>query len=141
MITLHYLTPTTLKNRTALKLFIQQLFKAEKQAFESLNYVFCTDDYLLTINQQYLNHNYYTDIITFNLANKNQPVIGDIYISIDRVKDNAITHNYTFTQELHRVILHGALHLCNYTDKTKAAQLTMRQKENHYLNKYLGTSF
>jgi probable rRNA maturation factor len=140
MITFNYLTPLTLKNRTQLKQFIQNVFKTEGQAFTTLNYVFCTDAYLLTINQQYLNHNYYTDIITFNLANKNNPVLGDIYISVDRVKENAKTENCSFTQEIHRVILHGALHLCGYTDKTTAQQKKMRAAENHYLNLYLGTA-
>jgi probable rRNA maturation factor len=125
-----------LRNRLPLKDFIKSLFKKEKKVLEELNYIFCTDEYLLTINQQSLNHNYYTDIITFDLSNHPKAIIGEIYISIDRVKDNAKVHHSTFTNELHRVIFHGALHLCGYKDKTKADVTKMRGKENFYLSKY-----
>jgi probable rRNA maturation factor len=134
-ITFNYLDVSSshFNNKTKLKAQLASLFKKEKTALQSLNYVFCTDEYLLGINQQFLNHNYYTDIITFNLASKNQPVIGDIYISIDRVKDNATTHKTSFKEELHRVIFHGALHLCGYKDKTTKDIVEMRKMEDKYL--------
>lgn len=129
-------TNATLSNRQALKAFIESLFKKEKQPLESLNYVFCSDEYLLKINQDYLKHDYYTDIITFNLARVNEPVIGDIYISIDRVKDNAKTIGSTIPLELHRVIFHGALHLCGYKDKSKQDIIYMRRAEDKFLKLY-----
>lgn len=103
-----------------------------------LSYVFCTDEYLLTINRDFLQHDYYTDIITFELSEPGQPVMGEIYISIDRVRDNAKIHQESFQRELHRVIFHGALHLCGYRDKTKKEQEEMRRKENEYLKRYFG---
>ena len=103
---------------------------------DALRYIFCSDKYLLEINRQYLNHDYYTDIITFNLSNHPEAVQGEIYISIDRVKDNARQFNASFTQELHRVIFHGALHLCGYKDKTAKEEKLMREKEDQYLALY-----
>ncbi|MBP6432427.1 MAG: rRNA maturation RNase YbeY [Ferruginibacter sp.] len=137
-ITFNYLDASSnhFNNKTKLKAQLLSLFKKEKTALQSLNYVFCTDEYLLGINQQFLNHNYYTDIITFNLASKNQPVIGDIYISIDRVKDNATTHKTSFKEEIHRVIFHGALHLCGYKDKSAKDSAEMRKMEDKYLHLY-----
>ena len=130
-------THSKLSNRKTLKLFIQKLFKQEKMNLEQLDYIFCTDDFLLQMNQQYLKHNYFTDIITFNLSENTKTIVGEIYISIDRVKENAIQFNTSYVQELHRVIFHGALHLCGYKDKSKKDQVLMRQKENFYLHQYL----
>lgn len=128
---------TPLKNRKALKDFLNLLAKSEKQDFSELNYIFCSDEELLEINKRFLNHNYYTDIITFNLsANNNDQIIGEIYISIDRVKENAKTYKTNVAMELHRVIFHGILHLCGYNDKTPDQKSKMTQKENHYLKKY-----
>ncbi len=128
--------PTTLRNRTTLKKCIEHLFKEEKRPLESLNYVFTSDEELLTINQQYLKHDYYTDIITFDLAAKGLPIQGDIYISVDRVKDNARQIGDPFYKELHRVIFHGALHLCGYGDKTPKEEKKMREMEDKYLHLY-----
>lgn len=128
--------PTTLRNRNNLKACITNLFKQEKQALESLNFVFTNDEELLTINQQYLKHDYYTDIITFDLAAKGQPTQGDVYISVERVKDNARQLGVSFYKELHRVIFHGALHLCGYGDKTTKEEKKMREMENKYLDLY-----
>jgi probable rRNA maturation factor len=141
-ITFNYLdvSSTSFQNKTKLKAQLLSLFKKEKTALSSLNYVFCTDAYLLGINKQFLNHNDYTDIITFNLADNNEPVLGDIYISIDRVRDNAKTHQTSFKEELHRVIFHGALHLCGYKDKSPKDVVEMRKAEGRYLNIYF-TSF
>ncbi|WP_366206997.1 rRNA maturation RNase YbeY [Flavihumibacter sp. CACIAM 22H1] len=113
-----------------------QLFKKEKKSLELLNYIFCTDEYLLDINRSFLQHDYYTDIITFELAEKGEPTQGEVYISIDRVRDNAKLHGQSFQRELHRVIFHGALHLCGYRDKTKKEETLMRQKEEEYLSYY-----
>ena len=120
--------------RAALKLFILNIFKREKRPLDALRYIFCSDDYLLSINAQYLQHHYYTDIITFELGVK--ATNGEIYISIDRVKENAIRYNTSFKKELHRVMFHGALHLCGYKDKLKADQKIMREKEDRYLQLY-----
>lgn len=102
----------------------------------SLTYIFCSDEYLLGINRQFLRHDYYTDIISFNLAAKKAPVEGEIYISLDRVKDNARQLKLPFKQELHRVIFHGALHLCGYKDKLRKDITLMRKMEDFYLKKY-----
>jgi len=128
-------TSFTLKNRAALKSFIEGIFKKEKKQLSSLNYIFCTDKRLLEINKQYLNHDYYTDIITFDLS-ESKSVEGEIYISIDRIKANARILNISIRDELRRVMIHGALHLCGYRDKTKAEKLIMRNREDHYLNKH-----
>lgn len=122
-----------LKDRTRLKKFILALFDHEGRSLESLNYIFCSDKYLLSINQSFLSHNYYTDIITFELSESKEVVVGEIYISIDRVRVNSRSFSTTIKEELHRVIIHGALHLCGYKDKTKAERLKMREKENLYL--------
>ncbi len=136
-VTFHQLTKVNLQNRKALKAFIPQLFKKEEKAFESLSYIFCADDYLLQVNNNFLQHDFYTDIITFDLSlSKTSPTIGEIYISVDRVKENAITHQTTFELELHRVIFHGALHLCGYKDKNKKDSLLMRDKEEDCLSMY-----
>ncbi|MCP9749572.1 rRNA maturation RNase YbeY [Ferruginibacter sp. HRS2-29] len=133
----HFQKKCSLKNRLELKQFITSVFNKEKTPAESLNVIFCDDEYLLDINRTFLSHDYYTDIITFNLAHgKDQAVQAELYISIDRVRDNAISHYVTNNQELHRVIFHGVLHLCGYKDKSKKDILVMRQMENKYLNLY-----
>lgn len=131
----HSLIPTTLKNKTALKEFLIHLFARENKELESLTYIFCDDEYLLEINRSHLQHDYYTDIITFDLSETSK-TIGELYLSIDRIKDNAHQLNETFNRELHRVIFHGALHLCGYGDKTEREEKLMRQKEDEYLNLY-----
>lgn len=127
----------SLRERTRLKKFISQLFKMEKKGLERLDYIFCSDSYLLEINRKFLNHDFYTDILTFDLSNNPKLTIGEIYISVDRVKENAMELSNSFKEEIHRVIFHGALHLCGYKDKLKADILIMRQMENRCLAKYL----
>lgn len=129
-------TQPKLSNRKALKQFIQNIFTQEKKILTKLDYIFCTDKFLLQINKQYLNHNYFTDIITFNLTEKTTTIIGEIYISIDRIKENAQQFKTLYQQELHRVVFHGALHLCGYKDKSKKDQTLMRKKEDFYLQQY-----
>jgi probable rRNA maturation factor len=128
--------PVSLQDRVKLKKFIESIFKKEKKKIQSLNYVFCTDEELLKINRQYLDHDFYTDIVSFELSKKNEPAEGDIYISIDRVRDNALSLGEPLYKELHRVIFHGVLHLCGYKDKTRSQSLEMRNKEEEYLSRY-----
>ena len=125
----------SLSNRTKLKEFIEFIFRKEKKKLNSVNYIFCTDKKLLEINRQFLHHDYYTDIITFELSD-NDSIQAEIYISIDRVRDNAKAVSTSFKSELHRVIFHGALHLCGYKDKKKAEVEIMRKKEDSYLALY-----
>ncbi len=113
-----------------------QLAEKEGYTLISLSYVFCTDDFLLNINQKYLNHNYYTDVITFDYRTKKNEIHGEIYISIDRVKDNATALSISKDFELHRVIFHGLLHLVGYRDKKLQEIKVIRNKEDEYLNAY-----
>jgi probable rRNA maturation factor len=137
LVLFHFLEPSAYpRQRTALKAFIAALFRKEKIAFSSLTYIFCSDEYLLGINQQFLQHNYYTDIISFNLAAKGAEVEGEIYISIERVKENAKTLGQPYNIELHRVIFHGALHLCGYKDKSAKDVSIMRRMEDKSILKY-----
>lgn len=133
MIQFNYQTPVHIQRIRDLKAFLQELILAEKHRPGPLSFVFCTDDYLLQINQQYLNHHDYTDIITFNLSEEKGLVSGELYISIERVKENALKFKVPFASELYRVMFHGILHLCGYNDKTRAQSTQMRQKEDHYL--------
>jgi len=127
----------SLTNRKRLKQFIIKIFKTEKVALESMSYVFCSDEFILQINKDYLKHDYYTDIISFDLSlSKNSPIIGEIYISVDTIRDNAKRFETTIQQELHRVIFHGALHMCGYKDKTKKDKALMTIKEDEYLYLY-----
>lgn len=127
-----------LKNKTRLKAFLKEQFAREGQGLKSLQYVFCSDDYLLEINQQFLQHDTLTDIVTFELGTDPRVTEGEIYISIDRVRDNAEKFKVSEEQELHRVIFHGALHLCGYKDKSKDQAAKMREKENECLQLYFG---
>jgi probable rRNA maturation factor len=128
---------TTLTNRLALKVFIEKGLKKEGIAIDTLQYVFCSDKFLLNINKSFLNHDYYTDIISFDLSETKGKLIGEVYISVDRVKDNAKTHKASNTEELLRVIFHGALHFCGYKDKKPADAKEMRAQENKWLKSYL----
>ena len=133
----HQQTTCTLKDRNKLKSFIFKLFKKEGKELETLDIIFCTDEYLLQINKDHLAHDYYTDIITFDLSpSKETATVGELYISIDRVKDNAKIHTVTFTNELHRVIFHGSLHLCGYKDKKNEDVVVMRKMEANCLEAY-----
>ncbi len=127
----------SLGNRVALKLFLEKQMKKEGIRIECLQYVFCSDKYLLEINKQFLNHDYYTDIISFDLSEVKGALIGDIYISVDRVKENAKLVKTTQTNELLRVIFHGALHFCGYKDKKPADVKLMRSMEDKWLKAYL----
>lgn len=132
----YFLKPAALRDRRRLKAFILQVFKRHKTKLGSLNIIFCSDDYLLDINRQHLAHDYYTDIITFNLADEADPIEGEIYISIDRVRDNAIQAGTSFISELHRVIFHGVLHLCGFKDKSAEDKALMTKQEDRLLIGY-----
>jgi probable rRNA maturation factor len=138
MITQFYFQESThLPQRKRIKAFLEELSEREQTPFSSLTIVFCSDDFLLEINRKHLQHDYYTDIITFDLTpSQNQPKEVELYISIDRIRDNAKIFKTTNQHELHRVIFHGVLHICGYKDKSKADQDTMRKKENEYLARY-----
>jgi probable rRNA maturation factor len=125
----------SLTNRAKLKDFIERIFKKEGLKMASLNYIFSSDSRILEINRQFLKHNYYTDIITFNMS-ESGPAQGEVYISIDRIRENAKKLGISFTSELHRVIIHAVLHLCGYKDKTQREIKAMRQKEDFYLDSY-----
>ena len=127
----------TLANRTALKAFIEKAIKKEGLDIETLQYIFCSDKYILGINKSYLQHDYYTDIISFDLSETRGKLIGEVYISIDRVKDNAKTHKTSLKEEMLRVIFHGALHFCGYKDKKPADIKKMRAQEDKWLKSYL----
>jgi probable rRNA maturation factor len=126
-----------LRERTRLKLFIEKLFITEKKKQGSLSYIFCSDEHLLTINRDFLKHDFYTDVITFDLSSSKNEIDGEVYLSVDRIRDNAKQLRVSFKEELHRVIFHGALHLCGYKDKKKEDEKDMRIAENRYLKKYL----
>jgi probable rRNA maturation factor len=127
----------TFQKRTLIRSWLQRVAKKESKSISALNYVFCSDEYLLSMNKEHLQHDTYTDIITFGYSAKNSPEItGDIFISIDRVKENAKTYSTNFQNELRRVMSHGLLHLCGYKDKNKADKEIMRTKEDAALSTY-----
>lgn len=125
-----------LRYRQRLKKHISTIFQNEAVALLEIKYIFCSDKELLIINKEFLKHNFLTDIITFELSNGKGGINGEVYISIDRVKENATLFKSSFKNELHRVIFHGALHLCGYRDKTRREKMEMTEMENFYLNKY-----
>lgn len=123
----------TLKGKTKLKTWLAEIIKIEGKKAGDINIIFCSDEYLLGVNKQYLNHDYYTDIITFNY--NTDKINGDLFISIDRVDENAKTNNVPRETELLRVMAHGVLHLLGYKDKTEAEIEEIREKENYYLER------
>jgi len=124
-----------LKDKIKLRQWINDTIIAEGFKLRELTYVFCSDTYLLQINQQYLDHDTYTDIVTFDNSDEDGIIVGDIFISIDRIRENAAKFEVTETNELHRVIIHGTLHLLGYKDKSAADKKKMTQKEDYYLSK------
>jgi rRNA maturation RNase YbeY len=128
-----------LKDKKRIKAWVKNTIVSEGYRLKELNYIFCSDSYLLRINKQYLHHDTLTDIITFDNAETDKDIAGDIFISIDRIRENAATFGTGAAAELHRVIIHGALHLLGYTDKTAAAKKAMTAKEDHYLNTLAGS--
>lgn len=136
-ISFYFETKIKLEKRRFLKLFLKEMNNTEGNKIKQLSFVFCSDTYLLDINRRYLNHNNFTDIITFNLnTEKSGKAEGEIYISIERIRENAIKYKTTIDKELHRVIFHGVLHLCGYLDKTNRQATIMRAKEDFYLQRF-----
>jgi len=127
---------SNLENEPFAKSMIELLFKNESTCLKAVSYIFCSDAFLLTLNNQYLNHNTLTDVITFPLSDAQKPVVAEIYISIERVKENAKKFQTKYQIELLRVMIHGALHLCGYSDKSKSEQQTMRAREDYYLQEF-----
>ena len=124
-----------LVNQNLLSSWIENTIETEGATLGAVSYIFCSDDYLHQMNVEYLNHDTLTDVITFPY--NDNPIEGDIFISIDRVKDNAQDLKIMFDDELHRVMIHGVLHLCGYSDKTDEQKAEMRQKEDEYLKKLI----
>ena len=127
-----------LKDRRKLSTYLQSLIRRQKTQVKDVQlvYVFCDDDYLVEINMDYLNHATLTDIITFDLSEEPETLQGEVYISTERVRENAGKYKVTYEMELHRVIFHGALHLCGFKDKKKADKERMRQEEDLCLSQY-----
>lgn len=122
-----------LKDKNKVKAWVKATIRSEGYQLRELNYIFCSDAYLLRINRQYLDHDTYTDIITFDNSEQEKVITGDIFISIDRIRENAKKFNSGELNELHRVVIHGALHLLGYTDKTAENKNVMTSKEDEYL--------
>ncbi|MGB0868027.1 MAG: rRNA maturation RNase YbeY [Flavobacteriales bacterium] len=134
-ISYHYELDFELSNEQEITSWLVALIEEEKCVLKELTYIFCDDEYLLKINQEHLNHDYYTDIITFDYDT--EELHSDLFISVDRVKDNAEQLNEPFKRELFRVVAHGVLHLCGYKDKTESEIAEMRGKEDYYLSKLI----
>ena len=122
------------KQKTAIRQWIKESALAEGFKIGEISIILCSDAYLLDINKQYLNHDTFTDIVTFDNSEKAGTIAGDIFISIDRIRENAKKFGVEEQDELHRVIIHGILHLCGYGDKKKAEKKLMTEKEDFYLN-------
>jgi rRNA maturation RNase YbeY len=114
--------------------WIKEVIRKERRLLVSVNYIFCSDKFLLDLNRKYLNHRTLTDIITFDNGDGGASIEGDIFISIERVQANALTFETKFEEEVHRVIVHGVLHLAGYTDKSREQKDAMRKKEDAYLS-------
>ena len=136
MISFFYETDFKVKNTRAWKSWIKSSIEAEGFQAGQINYIFCDDEYLLNINREYLQHDYYTDVIGFQYSEGKQ-LNGDIYISIDRIKENALDNNVDFQNELARVMIHGILHFMNYSDKTASEANKMREAENRYITEII----
>lgn len=133
MIRFHAITDFDIADKSKLKKWIKEVVGKEGSTIAELNFIFCDDDYLLEKNKTFLKHDTLTDIITFDYSEKNT-VTGDVYISIERVKENSQNYGVSYENELHRVIIHGVLHLLGYNDKNEKQQKEMREKEDFYLS-------
>ena len=134
MINFNYETDFALNNEDALSKWIVDCIKKEGHSLEEINYIFCDDEYLYKLNVEFLNHDTLTDIISFDYS-VGKIIQGDIFISVERVEENATDFKVPFVEELHRVIIHGVLHYCGYKDKTPEDAFLMREKENFYLKR------
>ncbi|MDR0420850.1 MAG: rRNA maturation RNase YbeY [Prevotellaceae bacterium] len=125
-----------LKSKRKIKYWITNTVESENKKIGDVNFIFCSDEYLLDINKKYLGHDYFTDVITFDFCTDNN-VSGDIFISVDSVRSNSLKYKQSFVNELYRVMIHGILHLCSYGDSTESEIALMRLKENIYLKKIM----
>lgn len=132
MISFNYETSFKLTNETDISTWLSEVIASEGYRLEEINYVFCDDEYLHKLNVEFLNHDTLTDIISFDYS-VGKLLQGDVFISLERVTDNANDYNVSFIEELNRVIVHGVLHYCGYKDKSKEEAKIMRDKENRYL--------
>jgi len=128
-------SPYKLPQKQATRQWLKQQAEAEGFRVGDLNYIFCSDEHVLQVNRDYLQHDYYTDIITFDQSEEDDLIEGDIFISVDRVADNAQQLGVEPATEMRRVLAHGLLHLCGYGDKLPEEELTMRAKEDEWLAK------
>mgnify|MGYP000129337342 FL=1 len=135
MISFNYETDFELHNEPDFSKWLSAVILSENKKEGEINYIFCDDDYLLEINQQYLDHDTLTDIISFDYSVGNE-INGDIFVSVERVKENASDYNVTFQEEIQRVLVHGILHYCGYKDKTESDELIMRAKEEEKMKMF-----
>ena len=135
MISFNYELEFTLENESVIADWLSKVIISENKKEGDINYIFCDDDYLLEINQQYLDHDTLTDIISFDYSVGNE-LHGDIFISIDRVRENALEFNVSFEDELNRVLVHGVLHYCGFKDKTEEDEKAMRIKEDEKIKMF-----
>ena len=135
MISFNYETEFELADEEVFSNWISQVILSESKKEGDINYIFCDDEYILEINKQYLNHDYFTDIISFDYSVGNE-LYGDIFVSVERVRENSIDFNTAFDEELKRVIIHGVLHYCGYKDKSEEDELIMREKENEKIQMF-----
>lgn len=135
MISFNYEMEFELPNEAQFSNWISRVIISEDKKEGDINYIFCDDDFILDINQKYLNHDYYTDIISFDYSVGNE-LHGDIFVSVDRVRENAEDFNVSFDDELKRVIIHGVLHYCGYKDKLELEERTMRAKEEEKMSMF-----
>ena len=135
MISFNYETDFELDNETQISKWISAVILSENKKEGDINYIFCDDEYLVQINEQYLDHDTLTDIISFDYSVGNE-LHGDIFISIERVHENAHDYNVTFPEELHRVLVHGVLHYCGYKDKSESDEILMRSKEEEKMKMF-----
>jgi rRNA maturation RNase YbeY len=127
---------SSLLQKGKFKDFITDIFRVENRRLERVDIIFCEDAYLLDLNNKFLNHNFYTDTLTFVLSKANQPILGEVYISIDRIKENSSDFRETYQNELARVVIHGCLHLCGYADKPKKEALLLIKRQEKYLRSW-----
>lgn len=126
-------------DKLLLKSFLPLVFLEEEIEFSEVSYIFCSDEYLLGLNKEFLNHDTLTDILTFTLSDISLSIVSEIYISVERVTENARLFGVNFLYELYRVMIHGILHLCGYSDHTPELKNQMTMKENYYLEKLRST--
>ncbi|MBS1589886.1 MAG: rRNA maturation RNase YbeY [Bacteroidetes bacterium] len=127
-----------LKDKRKLSQFLLQIIRQKRPDLKTidLTYIFCNDTFLLDLNQRFLNHDTLTDIITFDMSENNHSLLSEIYISVERIAENARKFENAYLKELHRIIFHGTLHLCGFKDKTPNEKAIMTQEENHCLSQY-----